>query len=78
MEKQDEVQIEFDGVSYTVVFSGDLDDEALTELGLPAAGTRCACDRCECTNEADTGTPEHPICGCCRADCPDVHPWAQA
>ena len=25
---------------------------------------------------SDVGSVEHPICGCCLADCPDVHPHA--
>ena len=77
MKNQGGTSIVLDGVAYEVVFSEDLTDSQRSERGLPPRGTRCGCDRCECQNEADIGTVEDPICGCCLADCPDVHPDAE-
>ena len=74
MKNRDEQTVELDGQLYEVIFSSDLDDAKRAEWGMPARGTKCACTRCACTNEADCGSVEHPICGCCLADCPDVHP----
>ncbi|QAY60000.1 hypothetical protein ET475_08345 [Microbacterium protaetiae] len=76
MKNQGDESIEIDGVIYEVAFSSELDDAQRADLGLPARGTMCACSRCACENEADAGRIEHPICGCCLADCPDVHPPA--
>lgn len=36
-------------------------------------GTLCSCPDCACTNEADIDLGRGPVCGCCAADCPDVH-----
>lgn len=35
----------------------------------------CRCPDCECTNTTDilVGDDDTPMCGCCLADCPDVH-----
>lgn len=35
----------------------------------------CRCPDCECTNVTDllVGGDDTPVCGCCLADCPDVH-----
>lgn len=56
-----------------VLFSAELSDHDRARPDHPARGTACACPDCSCANEADVGTPAHPICGCCLADCPDVH-----
>lgn len=74
MQNEDPVYVEADGERYKVVFSAELNNDERAALGHPAVGTPCACSRCTCSNDADMGTPEHPICGCCLADCPDVHP----
>lgn len=36
---------------------------------------QCPCLDCECTNTTDllVGDNNTPMCGCCLADCPDVH-----
>lgn len=42
----------------------------------PDPDTSCACDftGCRCDSDADFVTPRGvPLCGCCLADCPDVH-----
>ena len=44
------------------------------ELGVPE-GQMCQCDECFCINEAGVPAGELFLCGCCMADCPDVHPW---
>lgn len=62
------------GIEYDVVFASEVSDNQRIELGLPARGTGCSCDECACDNQADAGTIERPMCGCCLADCPDVHP----
>lgn len=62
------------GIEYDVVFASEASDGRRIELDLPVRGTRCSCTDCVCENEADAGTREHPFCGCCLADCPDVHP----
>ncbi|GGO92889.1 hypothetical protein GCM10011584_30340 [Nocardioides phosphati] len=39
-------------------------------------GTRCGCPLCSCAcgNDADLLAADGtPLCGCCYADCPDVH-----
>lgn len=77
MKNLDERTVEIDGERYDIVFSSNLDDAKRAEWGMPARGTKCACERCVCTNEADCGSAEHPICGCCLADCPDAHPEAE-
>jgi hypothetical protein len=77
MENQDDTSIVLDGVIHGVVFSGDLSDAERSAQGFPPKGTKCACSKCSCENEADVGSVEHPICGCCLADCPDVHPDAE-
>lgn len=77
MKNWDEQTVEIDGERYDIVFSSDLDDAKRAEWGMPALGAKCACERCACTNEADCGSAEHPICGCCLSDCPDVHPEAE-
>lgn len=69
--------IELDGVSYDVLPAGELGDSQRKAWNLPPRGTLCACPLCSCVNEADVGSVEHPICGCCLADCPDVHPDAE-
>lgn len=35
----------------------------------------CRCPDCECTNTTDllVGDGATPMCGCCLADCPQVH-----
>lgn len=34
----------------------------------------CRCPDCECTNVTDLLVGDDtPVCGCCLADCPDVH-----
>jgi hypothetical protein len=73
MPDTEDLHIELNGKLQRVLFSADLSDYDRARLGHPARGTTCACPDCSCTNEADMGTPEHPICGCCLADCPDVH-----
>lgn len=70
---QDRVVV-LDGIEYDIVFASESDDEQRIKLDLPARGTRCTCAACVCENDADAGSVEHPICGCCLADCPDVHP----
>lgn len=65
------------GVEYDVVFASEVGDERRAELDLPARGTGCSCIDCVCENEADAGSVAHPMCGCCLADCPDVHPAQQ-
>ena len=46
----------------------------------PAETTACQCPQgCGCGNDADLVYGEIAICGCCLADCPDVHgPDAEA
>ena len=61
------------GIEYDIVFAFEVNDEQRIELNLPARGTRCSCARCVCENEADAGSVARPMCGCCLADCPDVH-----
>lgn len=61
------------GVEYDIVFASEISDDRRLKLDLPARGTRCSCGDCVCENEADAGTVERPFCGCCLADCPDVH-----
>ena len=34
---------------------------------------KCGCTRCTCTDPADLTLGGVPLCGCCAADCPDVH-----
>lgn len=34
---------------------------------------RCGCDRCTCTEPSDLTLGGVALCGCCAADCPDVH-----
>lgn len=34
---------------------------------------RCTCPHCTCGNGADIDLGRGPVCGCCAADCPDVH-----
>lgn len=75
MQKQDSARVVvLGGVEYDIVFASEVSDDRRLELGLPARGTRCSCKDCVCRNEADAGTLQHPLCGCCLADCPDVHP----
>lgn len=62
------------GIEYDIVFASEVTNEHRIELNLPARGTGCSCARCDCQNEADAGSVARPMCGCCRADCPDVHP----
>ena len=69
--------VEFDGELHEIISIGDLSDAERAAQDIPPRGTKCACDRCTCENEGDSGTIENPICGCCRADCPDVHPDAE-
>lgn len=33
----------------------------------------CACERCTCTEPSDLTLGGVALCGCCAADCPDVH-----
>ena len=73
MPNQEATYVTLDGETHLVVFSADLTDAERAELGHPALGTRCACSDCNCANNADMGTQDHPICGCCLADCPDAH-----
>jgi len=40
------------------------------------AGTVCACTRCACVNDAELVLGTVAMCGCCAADCPDVHEGA--
>lgn len=35
--------------------------------------TTCDCTRCTCSEPADFTFGGVPLCGCCAADCPDVH-----
>ena len=44
------------------------------DLGVPE-GQMCQCQECYCVDEADMPCGELFLCGCCMADCPDVHPW---
>lgn len=37
------------------------------------ADAKCRCERCTCTDPADLTVGGMPLCGCCAADCPDVH-----
>jgi hypothetical protein len=62
------------GIEYDIVFASEINDEQRIELDLPARGMRCSCPVCVCVNEADAGSVARPMCGCCLADCPDVHP----
>jgi hypothetical protein len=62
------------GIEYNIVFASEVNDEQRLELNLPARGTRCSCKECVCENDADAGSAACPMCGCCLADCPDVHP----
>lgn len=39
-----------------------------------AAG--CECARCECHEHAEINIGGARLCGCCAADCPDVHEGA--
>ena len=73
MKNQAEASIVIDGVTYDLVLGGEYSDEERAELGYPSRGAKCSCKRCSCDNEGDVGTLERPICGCCLADCPDVH-----
>lgn len=73
MQNDEEPTIEINGVQFSVSFTSDMTDEDRLRHGMPARGTICACPDCTCSNEADVGTPEDPRCGCCVADCPDVH-----
>ena len=43
---------------------------------MPPMGA-CTCEDCrgECGNQAEVQWSKGGICGCCMADCPDVHPW---
>lgn len=36
------------------------------------SGVACTCRRCVCTETAEVVLGA-PLCGCCAADCPDVH-----
>ena len=74
MQIQPDTLVEIDGELHEIFFVSDLSDAERVERGYPPKGTKCACDRCACDNEGDAGTIESPICGCCRADCPDAHP----
>ncbi|MBK8445274.1 MAG: hypothetical protein IPL41_00695 [Micropruina sp.] len=43
-------------------------------------GIRCECQHpgCSCTNDADLILSDGTcVCGCCLADCPDVHGGAK-
>lgn len=62
------------GIEYDAVLASEISDARRIELDLPARGTQCSCGKCGCENEADAGSAAHPMCGCCLADCPDVHP----
>lgn len=62
------------GIEYNVVFASEVDDARRIELDLPVRRTRCSCGKCACENDADAGSTARPMCGCCLADCPDVHP----
>lgn len=66
------------GIEYDIVFASEIDDEQRVGLDLPPRGTACRCAKCACANEADSGSVAHPLCGCCLADCPDVHPEKDA
>lgn len=33
----------------------------------------CGCPDCTCPNPGDIDLGNGPMCGCCLADCPDVH-----
>lgn len=65
------------GIEYDVVFASEVSDGRRIKLDLPVRGTRCSCTDCVCENEADAGSLDHPFCGCCLADCPDVHPESE-
>lgn len=45
----------------------------MTTAATPEQEQSCACDRCTCADLADLTLGEVPLCGCCAADCPDVH-----
>ena len=68
------MSIVIDGVTYDLALEGELGDAERVGRGYPPRGLKCSCTRCSCENEGDVGALEHPICGCCLADCPDVHP----
>lgn len=74
MQNSEKTKIVIDGIAHDVTFADEFDDAERAEAGLPPRGSACSCRRCVCANEADTGTLAVPLCGCCRADCPDVHP----
>lgn len=41
---------------------------------IASPSTPCGCTACQCVNAADlTLNDETHVCGCCLADCPDVH-----
>ncbi|MGK0716835.1 hypothetical protein ACR5KS_12390 [Leucobacter sp. W1153] len=40
---------------------------------MSATDAQCGCDRCTCTDPSDLTLAGVPLCGCCAADCPDVH-----
>lgn len=61
------------GIEYDIVSASEVSDVRRAELDLPVRGTRCSCEKCACENDADAGSAAHPVCGCCLADCPDVH-----
>lgn len=65
------------GIEYDVVFESEVGDERRAELDLPARGTGCSCIVCVCESEADASSVAHHMCGCCLAECPDVHPAQQ-
>jgi hypothetical protein len=46
----------------------------IVETGKWGEELPCACGDCHCV-ELCIGAPKFPECGCCMADCPDVHPW---
>jgi hypothetical protein len=72
-QEQDRVVV-LGGIEYDIVFASEVDDERRVELDLPSRGTTCSCDVCGCENDADAGSIAHPMCGCCLADCPEIHP----
>lgn len=73
MPNQEATYVTLDGEKHLVRFSADLAGAKRAALGYPTQGTLCACPDCGCQNEADMGTQDDPICGCCLADCPDFH-----